>query len=84
MGPDGVRLDRDTLLGALQKGYGKNPAFQIEIRNVEVLHALPSHLLVSYEEWQWGALGRGHNVRRSTALLTRDMRWLYVEESWLP
>lgn len=97
--PDGTVNDRADVLGAIRKEYDRRAGFDIEIRNVEPVHAGEEHTLVRYEEWHVPAAG-AETGRHSTALFgpvesgsgaadapadgTRPRaRWLYLQETWL-
>lgn len=86
--PSGVELDRDSLSGAMRESFGKNPGFQIEIRNVRLVHATKSMAVATYEEWQRKDEGGPESVsgRLSTVVLARGeiLQWLHVHETWLP
>ena len=86
--PDGDRLWREDIMSVFRRAFGTNPAFRIQIRDVEILREIGDHLLVTYSEWQKGAgaSSRPENARFTTALLTKEQpfRWLHVHETWLP
>jgi hypothetical protein len=87
--PAGTMLSRDILLEQIRSGHGKNPAFNISVENVRLHHHLPGDiLLVTYEEYQQGAMNSAsENGRLSTALLRPidgRFEWLWVHETALP
>jgi hypothetical protein len=87
--PAGTMLSRDLLLEQIRSGHGKNPAFNISVENVRLHHHLPGDiLLVTYEEYQQGAMNSAsENGRLSTALLRPvdgRFEWLWVHETALP
>ncbi len=87
--PAGTMLERDILLEQIRFGYGKNPAFNISVENVCLHHHMPGDiLLVTYEEYQTGAMNSApENGRLSTALLrpvNGKFEWLWVHETALP
>lgn len=86
--PAGTRLARSVLASAIRRGYGSNPDFRIEIRNVEIRHVLDGHVVATYEEWQRNAATSKpvNNGRITTVLLTKSkpVRWLAIHETWLP
>lgn len=86
--PAGTMLDLNTLSGSIRRAYSSNPAFRIEIRNVNVVQRWENHILATYEEWQRNALASSppDNGRIATVLFRLDNRltWLHVHETWLP
>ena len=87
--PAGTMLSRDELLEQIRSGHGKNPAFNISVKNVRLHHHLPGDIrLVTYEEYQQGAMNSApENGRLSTALLRsvdEHFEWLWVHETALP
>jgi hypothetical protein len=87
--PDGARVDREAVLESIREAHGRDApgAFDIEIRNVELLHATEDHATVRYEEWQ--ETPDGTTGRVSTVLFETDpaapggLVWLDVHETWL-
>lgn len=87
--PDGRRVARDAVLESIREAHGRNAPgeFDIEIRNVEVVHATDDHATVRYEEWQ--TTPAGETGRVSTVLFRVDpaapggLVWLDVHETWL-
>ena len=53
--PAGMRMDRETIALGIRQGYGSNPEFRIEIRDIKVRHVLDNHVAITYEEWQRNA-----------------------------
>lgn len=87
--PGGESLTRETLLTQLRAGYGRNPAFGIEVRDIRVRFEDASAVLATYEERQTGARNsaQSDNRRLSTVLFVRDgtqLRWHHIHETWLP
>ena len=86
--PAGRLYGFDELSEMILSGYGSNPGFRIQIRNVVVHRELGSHLLATYEEWQRNALASSpaDNGRVSTALFRAGdrLQWLHIHETWLP
>ncbi len=86
--PEGVSLSLEQLTGGLKQAFGSNPNFRIDIRDVVIRHMLDNHILVTYTEWQRGALNTSpaENARQSSALLTKNQpfKWLHLQETWLP
>lgn len=87
--PDGRRVARDAVLDSIREAHGRDGPgeFDIEIRNVELLHATDDHATVRYEEWQ--ETPDGTTGRVSTVLFETDpaapggLVWLDVHETWL-
>ncbi len=88
--PSGQALTRDDLLASIRKGHGTNPAFQIDIRNVQVRAPIAEGAIVlaTYTELQTGALNTNppDNARISTVLLRREpeadrFAWLHIHET---
>ena len=71
--------------------HGTNPAFRIRLRNVAVRHRVGDLVVVTFEEWQRGAIQSSSpdNARLSSAVL-RDrgpadgFELLQLQETWLP
>lgn len=87
--PGGESLTREPLLTRLRAGYGQNPAFDIEVRDIRVRFEDARSVLATYEERQTGARnsGQSDNRRLSTVLFVRDgaqLRWHHIHETWLP
>ncbi len=85
VGPNGVRLDRDGVLGFLRNLRGaRGPGFRIAVEDVAVLHAAPPLMLMHYVERQW--IGTTETARRAAALFRLEPagpRWLFVQETWV-
>ena len=87
--PDGDRADRAAVLDSIRGAHGRNDpgTFDIEIRNVEVVHGAADRATVRYEEWQ--EIARGTTGRISTALLREaadapgGLLWLDLHETWI-
>ena len=88
--PAGLALSREALLSSIEKGFGTNPRFEIEIRDVRIPFVCERSglLLATYVEVQRGALQTTppENVRISTVLLQRDIAsgsftWLHIHET---
>jgi hypothetical protein len=88
--PAGHVLTREELLTGIRKSHGANPAFGIEIRDVQVRarFAEPGLVLATYTEMQTGALNTSpsDNTRISTVLLQRkrdenSFTWLHIHET---
>ena len=86
--PTGEELDRASLSQAMRESFGKNPGFEIEIRNVRLVHATESTAIATYEEWQRKVEGGPETTtgRLSTVVMARGetLQWLHVHETWLP
>lgn len=93
--PAGTVLDRQAVLGMVREGYGRTAGegFDIEIRDVEVVHAGDETTLARYEEWQSTGEEREEGEERdeegrlSTALFRADadapegVEWLSLHET---
>ena len=88
--PAGHMLTRDELLVGIREAHGANPAFGIEIRDVQIRarFAEPGLVLATYREMQTGALNTSpsDNTRISTVLLQRkpdeiNFTWLHIHET---
>lgn len=86
--PAGNFLGLDDLVPMLRAGYGSNPEFRIQIREVTIHRQFDGFILASYEEWQRNALSSQppNNGRISTVLFAagKQLKWHYVHETWLP
>ncbi len=90
--PTGQFLKCAEILDLIYDGHGRNSAFRIKTRNVQLLRGVGDQILATYEEWQHHAVNsdRGENGRLSSALFAPDesqpngLRWLHVHETWLP
>ncbi len=85
-------LSGQDLLDAIWEGHGKNPDFDIEIRQPRIHHVLEGQdvVLATYIEIQHGAKNSkpSTNARLSTVLFLRENRdarllWLHVHETAL-
>lgn len=87
--PEGDRVERDRVIQGIRNARGQYDlgAFEIEIRNVEVLAEPPEHALVRYEEWQ--TTPEGDTGRLSTVLFREapntpeGIEWVDLQETWL-
>ena len=86
--PAGMLLGWEDLSSMIQAGYGSNPDFRIQIRNVRVRREFDGHVLATYEEWQRNALASDppDNGRIATVLFSVGQRllWQHIHETWLP
>jgi hypothetical protein len=86
--PEGITLSMAELVNGFQQAHGTNKEFRIEIRDVAIRHVVGNHILVTYTEWQRGAVmsSPSQNARQSSGLLTknRPFRWLHIQETWMP
>lgn len=92
--PGGMTLAGVQLLERLRSGYGSNPEFRIELRDVCVL-AVPESdrtYLAIYEEWQKAARNsepRDNGRVTSAVFIANDdspngVVWFHAHETWLP
>ncbi|MFT4922498.1 MAG: hypothetical protein ACI8XM_001715 [Haloarculaceae archaeon] len=87
--PGGDRVDSETVLGMVREARDQYEpeAFDIEIRNVELLDSGTDHALARYEEWQTSP--DGETGRISTVLFRTDpaapngLVWTALQETWL-
>ena len=85
--PEGETLTRDMLKQGFAQGYGRNPDFRIQIRDVDVRWERDDLVLATYTEWQIGASGAdAKNARISSVLMqmSKPPVWLHIQETWLP
>ncbi len=86
--PAGHYFGLSDLSGAVHKGYGTNPDFRVQIRNVRLLREFDGFVLATYEEWQRNALASTppDNGRLATVVfeLGERLRWHHIHETWLP
>ena len=86
--PAGRYLGLADLGESIRSGYGSNPEFRVQIREVKVLRQLGRHVLVTYEEWQRNALASTppNNGRIASVLFESGTRlkWVHIHETWLP
>lgn len=91
--PAGRVLERETLLAAIERGHGANPAFRIAITDVRLRHVdEPTGLvLATYVETQSGARNSTPptNARLSSVLMRRSpetgaLCWLHIHETAVP
>lgn len=87
--PTGDRSDREAVLEWIRESYGREDqgAFDIAIRNAELVREFDDHALVRYEEWQRRA--DDENGRISTVLLRAadeapgGLEWVDLQETAL-
>jgi len=87
--PTGDRSDREAVLEWIHESYGREEpgAFDIEIRNVELVRTFDDHALLRYEEWQ--REDGDENGRISTVLLHEaesapgGVEWIDLHETAL-
>ena len=86
--PGGEAFRRERLLTGLRAAHGTNPAFRIAIQGVQVRLTDARSVLVTYQEFQTGAIhSKAANARTTTAVFVRDgarLRWHHIQETWLP
>jgi len=86
--PDGSVLGVAELTNGFEQSFGTNSDFRIQIRDVVVRFQSGDQVLVTYTEWQSGAMRStpSNNARFSTALLQigTTIQWLHLHETWLP
>lgn len=79
-------------LGAVEQWmdavHGRGPAYRIAIRNVTVRARIGTALIVTYEEWQRGALDPPHTNARLSTMVCDDrgerLEIVHLHEAWLP
>ncbi|MDO6728238.1 hypothetical protein Q4544_14960 [Cognatishimia sp. 1_MG-2023] len=86
--PEGFVMSGSALKNGFEQGYGSNPDFRIQIRDVDIRHERDGLVLATYTEWQTGAALSAHanNARVTTVLMemTSPITWLHLQETWLP
>ncbi len=86
--PEGHLLTGPMLKEGFVKGYGTNPDFRIQIRDVVVRHEIDNFVIASYTEWQVGATLSEHanNGRVTSVFMDIGTRiiWRHIHETWLP
>ncbi len=86
--PEGRLISRDDIVSGFRQGYGSNPNFRIQIRDVKVRYEMEAHLLATYTEWQISAKAseQSQNARFTSVLMTKQkpFQWLHIQETWLP
>ena len=90
--PAGTLLPLAKLSQSIRAGYGTNPDFRIQIRNVTLRREIGKTAVLTYEEWQRSAKAStpADNGRVATVLMTPDrvapggFSWLHLHECWLP
>jgi hypothetical protein len=72
----------------MREAHGSNPDFRIAIRDVTIRHESDTQVVATYTEWQRNAMNSDNadNGRLTTVMLSRGkpLRWLHVQETWLP
>ena len=89
--PNGQLLTYAEIETVIKKGYGMNPDFRIQIRNVHIRCAEERLVVAAYEEWQRNASNSTppDNGRSATVAFLRSenttypWQWLHVQETWL-
>ncbi|MBT7953007.1 MAG: DUF4440 domain-containing protein [Gammaproteobacteria bacterium] len=88
IGPNGMLLDYENLMAMMREAHGSNPDFRIAIRDVTIRHESDTQVVATYTEWQRNAMNSDNadNGRLTTVMLSRGkpLRWLHVQETWLP
>lgn len=86
--PEGQVMSGAALQEGFARGYGSNPGFRIQIRDVDVRYERGKIVLATYTEWQTGAVQSvmAKNARVTTVLMekTAPVTWLHIQETWLP
>ncbi|MEP3036007.1 MAG: hypothetical protein ABJO67_16885, partial [Pseudoruegeria sp.] len=86
--PEGQVMTGAGLKDGFGRGYGSNPDFRIQIRDVDVRYECGHLVLATYTEWQTGAAlsAEANNARVTTVLMemTCPVTWLHIQETWLP
>ncbi|MEP2101653.1 MAG: hypothetical protein ABJP02_09100 [Parasphingorhabdus sp.] len=86
--PEGQVMTGSVLKEGFGRGYGSNPDFRIQIRDVDVRYERGNLVLATYTEWQTGAAlsSEANNARVTTVLveMTNPVTWLHIQETWLP
>lgn len=84
--PSGALVTCGALLDALHAGHGSNPAFRIEVGEVQVILDASDVVVASYVERQQGARNAPpENARRSTVIFEKRPRllWRHLHETYL-
>lgn len=86
--PAGKYLGLRDLSESVRAGYGSNPNFRVQIRNVIITQQIDDYVLATYEEWQRDALAStpANNGRVATVLfqVRPTLKWMHIHETWLP
>lgn len=90
VGPEGITLNRDEILGYIFDGHGTRTEgkFRIWIEAFQAVPLAESLILASYEEWVEGA--REVRGRASSAIMRASNKgpegwvWIHLHETWLP
>lgn len=86
--PQGLAIDRQPCLDAVESGYGSDATMSIEIRNHAHRLTRGEMSLVTYEEWQTRdgtmAAWRSSAWFEQAADAPNGVRWLHVHETMLP
>ena len=90
IGPEGIPLNRDEILGYIRDGHGgrKGQKYRIWIEAFQAEPLTDKLLLATYEEWV--EADNEIRGRASSAILRADANapegwvWLHLHETWLP
>ena len=97
--PSGAILSRDSLIGAIRSGHGRNPDFRIVIEDCTLRQVTGKCAIVTYTERQFGARNTSpaDNARVSTVVFLLDdgdeqlderrfarATWLHIHETAVP
>lgn len=86
--PAGHFLGLAQISDAIRSGYGSNPNFRIQIRNVQIQREMGGYIVATYEEWQKNALATTppNNGRIATVIFedADPLRWCHIHETSLP
>jgi hypothetical protein len=86
--PAGELLNLEDISAWIRGGYGSNPDFRIQIRNVTIHREFEGHVLATYEEWQRNALASepSDNGRIASVVFVKGerLKWLHIHETWVP
>jgi hypothetical protein len=88
VGPDGVLLERASLVEGLRAAHGSRPGLRIEIRKPRLLGESSDLVVATYEEWQ--TTDEVWSARLSTVVFGVDpavgphgVAWRHVHETWI-
>lgn len=86
--PEGHLISGPMLREGFNNGYGTNPNFKIQIRDVSIKHEVGKTVLATYTEWQTGSTLAEHanNARVTSVLMDLGVHvtWRHIHETWLP
>ncbi len=86
--PEGHALTAPMIRAGFEKGYATNINFKTEIRDIQIRHHYDKMALVTFTEWQTGAVqsAQSNNARITTALIEAGdtIKWRHIQETWLP